>query len=686
MARGPSDSPPALARVVLSSELRGLLRDRRALFAGVILPVLLYPLMFLFSGKLESLGRSTLAQREVTIACDLSRLESGLKAELERRLSALEATHLVPYDASYWYGIELALHEGRQEAVDGELRQARAVLEQGYQALLIGGPHPVLPIRPLLRVCHADSDEASDEAYRRLRGVLRTLRAELRETGLSERLGADDPGRLYLPTIVDVASEGAAKGAYLGRLLPVIAILAVISAGAYAALSTFAGEREAQTLETLLVQPVPARDIALGKYASVVLVALCALVLNLVSFQTSVSLGWLAIPGAANAASSAGASGAEWLRLGWAFLVAVPAALFLCALLVLASARARTFREGQQLLFPLTMASAIPAGVAGSVDVALDPWTALLPVFGPSLALRDALRGSVSGFSFVLCAAAQLGWTALCLRALPRVLDAERIFSTTSTEEEQTQRQVQSRSALMWGLFGVIATYMIGGWVQARAPILGLVLTLWLLLPGVAWLCARGVARRAREGLASVLALRPARASLLVGAVLVAPGLAFAMREWIHWQQKLLPLPARAQEGSEFLLELSLPLLLALVAVSPAVGEELLFRGAVLGGLRRDQKPFKALLVQALLFAAAHASIHRFLPTLFVGFCAGWLRLRSDSLYVAMAFHATYNAWVVTAERYETMRDPAWAALAVAGLLLLLPRRSTAPSATKESD
>ena len=77
--------------------------------------------------------------------------------------------------------------------------------------------------------------------------------AELREL----LLGSSDPGRGLDAEALDVASSEAAGGAALGRLLPLLSVLVVLSGGAFAALSAFAGERESQTLETLLVQPVP---------------------------------------------------------------------------------------------------------------------------------------------------------------------------------------------------------------------------------------------------------------------------------------------------------------------------------------------------------------------------------------------------------------------------------------------
>ena len=54
MSPGPRrDGAFWIVRAVLRCELRQLLRDRRALFSAVLLPALLYPLMFLSQNKLD---------------------------------------------------------------------------------------------------------------------------------------------------------------------------------------------------------------------------------------------------------------------------------------------------------------------------------------------------------------------------------------------------------------------------------------------------------------------------------------------------------------------------------------------------------------------------------------------------------------------------------------------------------
>jgi membrane protease YdiL (CAAX protease family) len=82
------------------------------------------------------------------------------------------------------------------------------------------------------------------------------------------------------------------------------------------------------------------------------------------------------------------------------------------------------------------------------------------------------------------------------------------------------------------------------------------------------------------------------------------------------------------------------------VLAAPVV-EELLFRGLLLGGLRRTASPLVAVVWSSLLFAFVHPM--PWWPLVFVlgVLCAG-LRLRSGSLIAAVALHAAYGAVLVS--------------------------------------
>jgi membrane protease YdiL (CAAX protease family) len=87
------------------------------------------------------------------------------------------------------------------------------------------------------------------------------------------------------------------------------------------------------------------------------------------------------------------------------------------------------------------------------------------------------------------------------------------------------------------------------------------------------------------------------------------------------------------------------------LALAPALCEEALFRGLALPSLATRLGGRAAIVVTALLFAAFHLSLYRFVPTALLGILLGALRWRSGSLWPAVAFHAANNALVLTLVR-----------------------------------
>jgi sodium transport system permease protein len=422
----------------------------------------------------------------------------------------------------------------------------------------------------------------------------------------------------------------------------------------------------------LLVQPAPAAALVSAKFAAVLVAGSLTLLLNAASILVSLHTGIFTLPGGGSGAAAGPAQdfAVDLARLLGAGLVFFPAAVLLCALLCLVCGGARTFREGQFTLLPLMLVCLVPAAIA-TQDVDLDWLLATIPLAGPSLAMRDALRGNLQLPVTAWMLVANTAWAGAALGQLARTLDTERLVQSAGGEEEIGLRFVQSRLALRWGWIAVFLLYVVGGTLQAWNSIWGLALTLWVLLPTLAWLSARGTAKRAKDTVARALHLAWPRATHALGAMLLAPALAVLAKTVFDWQRHVLPLPSRIQQGDLLrdLGELPLGLRLLLLALSPAICEELFFRGALLSGLRRDLGAVRCVVWQALLFGAAHGSIYRFVPTAILGMVLTTVVLRTGSLVPAILLHATYNGLLIAEI------DSPWIVWLSAGGLLLLAVR-----------
>ena len=143
---------------------------------------------------------------------------------------------------------------------------------------------------------------------------------------------------------------------------------------------------------------------------------------------------------------------------------------------------------------------------------------------------------------------------------------------------------------------------------------------------------------------------RPAALELALaaaGAVAIVP-----LAELLdRWSYVVLPPLRELAAGEATLLAVRAPwqaaLVFGAVAVTPAVCEELLFRGWLQGTLRRRLAPAPAIAVQAVLFSLFHMSPLSIVALAFVGLYLGWLFERTGTLYASMTAHGLYNATII---------------------------------------
>jgi hypothetical protein len=88
---------------------------------------------------------------------------------------------------------------------------------------------------------------------------------------------------------------------------------------------------------------------------------------------------------------------------------------------------------------------------------------------------------------------------------------------------------------------------------------------------------------------------------------------------------------------------------IVLIALVPAVCEEMFFRGFMLNGLRPALGRFVAVLVAAIAFGLSHYSVARMPVTVGLGLLLGLLAVRYRSIWPPMLAHLLHNAFLISA-------------------------------------
>lgn len=88
------------------------------------------------------------------------------------------------------------------------------------------------------------------------------------------------------------------------------------------------------------------------------------------------------------------------------------------------------------------------------------------------------------------------------------------------------------------------------------------------------------------------------------------------------------------------------------VAVIAPIVEELIFRGLILNGFRKNYNGFVAVFMSALLFSLFHLNPWQMPATFVLGLLLGWLMLRTNNIFVAIIGHSINNSLVLLVVTY----------------------------------
>jgi sodium transport system permease protein len=186
--------------------------------------------------------------------------------------------------------------------------------------------------------------------------------------------------------IADVdQSTPQSRGGMLLAMLPYLLVLTVFAGGNYLATDATAGERERQSLEPLLINPVSRGQIMGGKLIATFAFAVVSLAISLVAFSLTAQLvpvekiGMVVKMGPVECALL--------------FLVVAPLGLIGAGLLTSVSAFAKGFREAQTYNTLLIILPAIPSMLMALNPVKPADWMYTVPILSHQLLIEQTVRG-----------------------------------------------------------------------------------------------------------------------------------------------------------------------------------------------------------------------------------------------------------------------------------------------------
>lgn len=689
-------------------ELRETLRDPRTILTLVLMPLLVYPLLSIAFQRFLLTSLQPVEQVECVIAMPTDDDVARLQHELAWADLALEQA--ASSDDDETGGIEPL--GGRPPAPapkiswktgDGlEQLLAEAVIDLAVFIEPLGGGRVDGPVR--IRLLHRSGSPTSEAALSYVEGRLKVRNEQyVRET--LQRHGVPP----VLPAEISVEAVKAADAAFsVTAVLPLILILMTVTGAVYPAIDLTAGERERGTLEMLMAAPVPRLQLLGAKYVAVVTVAMLTAVANLIAMTITLSATGLG-------EALFGEGGLSLVVMGQVFGLLLLFVAFFAAILLAVTSFARSFKEAQAYLIPLMLFSLAPGMIGLLPGLEFNGILAVTPLLNMVILARDLLQGDVNLLLTVVAVLATAIYAMGALALAARIFGADAILLSNHVSWRDVFRPtaIQRRDAaqvsgalmclaVLFPSYFMLAS--LAGQLETAAmeTKLGIsAATTVALFAGVPVLFA--VLQRVR--LVDGFLLHRAAILGFVGAGVLGLSLWPWSYELILAADALgMRLAGEYVDRVEVMLQalrgVSPALVLASLAIAPAVCEEFFFRGFLFRAIQARSNAIVTILVTAALFGAFHVvtsvmGAERFLSSTFIGLFLGWVCWRTGSVLPGMFLHAIHNGLLLMLAYYrDELAAAGWgvqeqqhlpwtwlafsAVMVIAGVFILsLPRRGS---------
>jgi len=371
---------------IIKKEILDTLRDRRTLIVMILVPVLVFPLIFIAITRLQTSVMEREQERMVRIGWvsegENERLASYLEAQDRMELitveDAGELEQLIRSD-SILYGL---------------------VVPQDFEASLD------LTEMTALSLYYSGTQITGKE---RIDRVLRNFERMVVEERLQEEGLTQEFIRPFQTQDVNIASDQEMIGQLAGGFLPYLFIIFCFTGAMYPAIDLFTGEKERRTLETLLTTPVSRMQILMGKMTVVTLTGIISAVLAILGLF----IGFQITAGLPDVIMSVvmGILTISFVLL--LLLMLVPLTIFFAGVMVPVTIYAKTFKEAQSMLTPMTFLVIIPAALGMLPFIEYNALTALIPVVNISLATKEIIAGTIHLPHYLITVISLIGLAAI---------------------------------------------------------------------------------------------------------------------------------------------------------------------------------------------------------------------------------------------------------------------------------
>ena len=615
-----------IVRTIFKKEIIDIIRDKKTLFMGIVLPLILYPLLMIIMTQIMTISMNSIENDDINIA-----FEKYPSKELITLIKNYDSDGAINIVKSKNYKKDL--EKGNIDAYV-DIKEKNKL--ENYKIYI------------------NSSKENSSTVNSKLEDIFNTYKEKKVKDKIEQlQLNVEETLEPVVYSTIDLAKTEEVAGLLLGQILPLILIMGVLLGAIYPAIDSMAGEKERGTLETLFTLPISNLELVMGKYMAVSLCAIVTAILNVVSILMTLiyilSTGNISGQLLSNNFNISALSGPLFITLICICLFAmVVSAVSMCV-----CSLAKSFKDAQNYITPVMFLVLIPSYASMIPNLNLDRTTSIIPVVNISLLIKSVLSNNANLSLIALVFISNFAFVILSVILLSKLFNSEEILFGNNRNFSFLEKRSNIKKGTMPSVsdgvilyaLGLVLLIYVGSYIQLKLKMTGIVLTQVMII-SLPLLFAYYI----KSDFKKVFSLKLPKIKHLFGAACLWFGtylLAMVITNIIMYY---FPQNQEIVEGlnNALFIKNNLLLNLLIVAAMPAICEEIFFRGFILTSFKNNKKSYRgAIIFSGILFGLMHMDFIRVVPTSILGIAFAYAVCKTNSIAVSMFMHFLNNGFAV---------------------------------------
>lgn len=621
-----------IIKTLVEKEMLDVLRDKKTVVMMLVVPVILYPLIFIGAMQVMAMISSNMEEQNYRIAVDAED-EGAILHELTQYDDSSYTITIVDPESIDDY--ESALQNEELDVyVHGDVKDGELQYDVYYISSVTNSSYAMNIVMDVF-------DEYREEL----------TRGKIKDAGL-------DIHEILEPISYqkqDTASNEQSLGSIMGSILPFMLVVSLIMGTMYPAIDTTAGERERGTLETILTLPVSNRQLIVSKFLTVAVIGMVSALLNIISMGGIAVYMYKVLDMQTDVASFDMGKFYPAILVG--ILTIFAFSLFISAVTMCVTSFAKSYKEANNYITPLMLVVMFTGYIGFIPNVELTQTMAMIPVANICLLIKNILVFKIDYMIIAMVLISNIAYAVFAILFLSKIYDSEAILFGDGKgglqlfeKRENLQKGGVPTVSDVWFVVAltIVLVLYAGSMLQLKFGLGGVFGTQLIIL-----LVPLAVVLYTKKDIRQTYGFHSAGVRDFAGAFFVILGM-YPFNIVISYALiSLFPQSAdNVVTTFSAIMDGNVVSVFLVIAVAPAICEEMLFRGLIYNSMKEKYRVSVAIAIVAVLFGIYHMSLVKFIPTGLLGLVLCYVAYKTGSIFPSMMMHFINNALSVAVSYY----------------------------------